>query len=256
MGALAMWSTLGGVGKGEVENAEAQRKTDMAQLESQRQMKLAEFEAQKAGERQQSQLGSEEKRTTQSLSAQKENVGTEQAGATGRTQLEIDERREANATTNRARIQVGAGHDAARRDAAATTKAGKSGWSTKVVKMQGFDPASHLPTENDTIALTHPSYGTFIQQGDKFVPQGTEPKSIRRAPVAAVNDLLTDPDKADDFVSAYHYLPMPYFKVLDAKGKLNMANNTDVNAAQDKEEGVDSTGRTAEEVADDNAPAQ
>lgn len=249
MGSLALWGALGGAGKGAVENADAERKVESAQMEGNRQMKLAQFEAEQASTRQQAGFTEENKSQAQALAAQKENIGTEQAGATGRTQLEINERQAANKYRSDTLKSIGAGHDAARRDAAGAAKEAKNGWSQKVLKVAGFDPQSHLPTTNDTVALTHPAYGTFIQAGDKFLQQGTDPKAVRRAPIPAVNDLLSDPNKADDFISAYHYLPAPFFKVLAGKGQLGAAssNGNDSNAASVNED--------ASERADDNIAA-
>lgn len=206
-------------------------------MESDRQMALAKLAQSGENQRQQASFSHEDVSQGQTfahedvsqgrtLAAQKENVATEQAGSTSRTKMEVDERQKANAARNSAIIQVGAGHDAARQGAADTAAKKKNGWSTKIVKQTGFDPTSHLPIQNDKVAVTHPAYGTFIQSGDKFLPQGTEPAGVKRAPVGDVNDLLTNPDHADAFLSAHQYLPASYFKVLDGKGQLNQAQDS------------------------------
>lgn len=235
MGSLAVWGGIGGAGKGEVENVEAQRKVEASQMETDRAMALAKLAQSGENQRQQAgfshedtsqaqQFGHEDVSQGRALTAQKENVAAEQTGSTGRTKMEVDERQKANAARNSAMITVGAGHDAARKDAADAAAKKKNGWSTKIVKQTGFDPTSHLPIQNDKVAVTHPAYGTFIQNGDKFLPQGTEPTSVKRAPVGDVNDLLTNPDHADAFLTAHAYLPASYFKVLDGKGQLNQAD--------------------------------
>lgn len=263
MGSLAIWGALGGLGKGEVEDADAQRKIDAQKMENDRASRLAAFAQAHEDARQDKALAHSDTDQDKSIAATQANLATSEAGSKERTQMEVTQRDSDSKTRSDAMIKIGAGHDAARTAAAAAAKNAKDGWSQKVLKMSGFDPASHMPTENDTVAVTHPAYGTFIQSGDKFVPQGTPPASISRAPIKAVNDLLVDPSKADDFVSAYHYLPAPYFKVIAAKGQMKMASEgPDVNAQQDAQDAAESSsdpaeaGRSPAQVAQDNLPAQ
>lgn len=255
MGSLAVWGGIGGAGAGMEENSQAQRKVDLANMEADRQMALAKFSQDNENARQTKQLTSEEGRTHEEVAGRTANVATEQSGLNARTQAEIGERGTAAANRSEALIKIGAGHDAARKAALEAAKNAKSGWSQKVIKQSGFDPKSHLPTETDSVAVTHPAYGTFIQSGDKFVPQGTPPASLKRARTDAVTDLLTNPDRADSFVEAYGYLPTSYFKVLAGKGQLNMASNDPIDTSPSSDDPAEA-GRTPAQIAQDNEPAE
>lgn len=263
MGGLAIWGAIGGAGKGEVEDADAQRKIDAQKMENDRASRLAQFAQAHEDARQDKALANTSADQQKALDAQKANIQTEQTGATGRTQLEVDQRNTDSKARTAGMITVGAGHDAARVAAAASAKAGKDGWSQKVLKMSGFDPQSHLPVETDQVAVTHPAYGTFIQSGDKFLPQGTSPASVSRAKIGDVNDLLANPDHADAFVSTHGYLPASYFKVIAGKGQMKMASDgPDVNAQQDALDASQDSddpaeaGRTPAQRVMDNMPAQ
>lgn len=265
MGSLAIWGAIGGAGKGEVEDAEADRKVEAQKMENDRASRLAGLAQAHEDARQDKALAHSDADQDKSIAATQANLATSEAGSKERTQMEVSQRDTDSKTRTQGMITVGAGHDAARTAAADKAKNAKDGWSQKVLKMSGFDKSSGtlLPTETDTVAVTHPAYGTFIQNGDKFLPQGTPAASVKRAPIADVNDLLANPDHADAFVSTHNYLPASYFKVIAGKGQMNMASSgSDVNAQQDAQDAADSNddpaeaGRTPAQRVQDNLPAQ
>lgn len=89
----------------------------------------------------------------------------------------------------------------------------KKRWTSKTIKGgSSMTPEGGLVEEPDKISIVDEQSGrAYTQQGRRFIPQGTDPSSIRTAPRDATTDLMNDPDLADAYIEAYGYLPAEFF---------------------------------------------
>lgn len=69
-----------------------------------------------------------------------------------------------------------------------------------------------IPTESQVNTIyDKETQNTYVQQGERFVLQGTNP---RPAPPAAIDALMQAPDMATDFIEKYGFLPARFVQTL------------------------------------------
>jgi len=236
MGMLEMAGAIGGIGRGIEKNVDYDRQKELMNLEEAREMRLRQFEAEQASKRQEAGFGHEEKMQSEQQGFAK---GQQEKGFTHEEKMqggEFGEREKLQKGTqtfesgekqkDRASREKIAGIAAN----AATNKARNSAlakrWESKVVKQTTMGP-DNVPTETEQLTLFDKSSGrAFIQQGNKFFPQGaprttktpgtgkgqpaTE-KPIRDAAQSEIQKLKQNPDQADNFLRTYGYLPYEFF---------------------------------------------
>jgi hypothetical protein len=135
------------------------------------------------------------------------------------------------------RHQATLAHDAEQGDAqrqnnlevAALQSSGRGGSrsAAEVEASERFEPrtstmtttgANGLPMESQVSTIyDKETRRTYIQQGNRFMPQGVEPSSIRPASAAAIDMLLKGEVTATDFLEQFNYLPARYVETLSSQ---------------------------------------
>lgn len=235
MGSLALAGAVAGAGKGLAEEAqftqETQAKADAAKaandMETQRQTALERMRNDNANQ-------IEDKRAGTQMAV----AGKQQEWHEADVKAEIGSKEKEGSNQRAFLGKQGEANRQNRKDIAtiraSASMAGKGGkapktWTFHNVAMQGSfskDPASGqtimIPGKQFSV-LQHRDGRQFVQVGDKFLPYDASkdeiPKadSVRRASSSEVDKLVQNPDQADNFLSTYHYLPMPWFQAAQQK---------------------------------------
>lgn len=206
MGKLAQWGALAGAAEGMEKNVEYARKESMSKLDEQREIRLKQLEDQMRTKQAERGYAHDEKIQGAKIDASKDIQSGDQTFKSAEAQLNRNfeagqQEKDLAAKKEIAGIQAGS---------KGTTAAYKR-WDAKTTT-QTRTGESGIPEQYDSVALFDKGTGrTYMQQGSRFLPQGTDPKAVRRAPREAIADLLSDPTKADAFIEAYSYLPIEFF---------------------------------------------
>lgn len=207
MGKLALWGAVGGAGKGMVENAEAQRKIDMAQIEEMREVRIRQLENEMATVRQrqsqefQAGEGEKDRGFKKEETAAERHFRESQAG-------EEREFKASEGSKDRASAERIAGM---RAEAAGGSKKGR--WDFSKVKETSMLEGG-MPGEFEIPMVRDKKTGRqYLQRGDRFMLPGDEPKSVRRAARSEVDKLMQNPGQADNFLNTYRYLPIEFFSM-------------------------------------------
>lgn len=214
MGGLAKWGAIAGGASGAQQNIEYARKKEMADLDEQRETRLKQLEDQMASQRQERGFQQQEK-----MQGMKGEQATKlQGGAQEFKSAEAEKQRQFEAVQTDKELE--AKKEVAGIQAGAKgSSAGLKRWEAKTTT-QTRTGQNGIPEQYDSVALFDKASGrTYIQQGSRFVPQGTDPKAVRRAPREAIADLLSNTSKADAFIEAYNYLPIEFFGALQGQSK-------------------------------------
>lgn len=210
MGLIAA-GALGGLGKGITENAEATRVAQAKELENAREQAIREYEAGQASQRQQTGFTHEESMAEKEKATRKELQSGQQTFESGQGEEERkfkggEGEKERAKDIKVAEIQANA------RASAGGSKRGR--WQSKSITTTTTTPDG-LPVQNSSLALFDAKTGrSYMQNGDRFFPQGVESKSVRRAARSEITKLLKSPDQADNFLHTYNYLPIEFFSVI------------------------------------------
>ena len=206
MGALATWGAVAGAANavGENKKLEQTRETDnIDEARAARILKLkAKYSVEAQGREQDFAAGEGEKTRNQASELQTSRLEA------GSRESELNRQEKAvRGMQDRESSEKIAGMKTA-----ASSSKGKKRWTPKTIK-GGSEISNGVIKENpDTVAITDENTGqTYTQQGRRFIPQGTPPENIRDAPRRAVADLIEKPERADQFVEAYGYLPAEFF---------------------------------------------
>jgi hypothetical protein len=246
MGIIATAGAIAGAGQGITEAGQQAQKVDlMKKMNELQQSREEAIERLRGGEQETLQAKGQqfEKEQTQT----KIGAASAAAGATRKFEHEENIAKEAAAqkrseTSKEARI--GAAKVTA--ESRVTAHGAPKIWEPVKLNQGGFDPTSHLPTNNQLqISYNHFTGRSYAQVGDKFIPwdastnkPATDPKAIKRAPVEDLQDLMQDPlgvipndpghpspnaglTKAEVFEAAHNYLPASWTSRANAAAAKN-----------------------------------
>jgi len=239
MGMLALAGAIGGVGKGIETNAAAARDAQNKQLEEAREMRIRQFEAEEAAKRQQAGFSHDETMQTKAFGHE----DTSQEKTFGQqTKLQDSQQKFTGGENQKTRAsnEKIAGIRAQAANARAKASAKGKRWESKVTKTTSIG-ANNMPIEQDVLSVFDKnSARTYLQEGDKFFPQGASKtikvkgpdgkiteQPIKNAARSQVELLLRNPDQADNFVRTYGYLPYEFFNGLDTSPEDAESTTTD-----------------------------
>lgn len=211
MGALAKWGAIAGGAEGVQTNIAETRKRETADLDEQRETRLKQLEDKMRTMREERGYEQEEKmqdiKGQQATDLQKAGQEYKESEAERQRQFEaVQQDKELESKEKIAGIKGGTAASAAYKR-----------WEAKTTT-QTRTAENGMPEQYDSVALFDKGSGrTYIQQGSRFIPQGTDPKAVRRAPREAIADLLSDPTKSDAFIEAYQYLPIEFFGAIQGQ---------------------------------------
>jgi hypothetical protein len=225
MGSLAFWGGVAGAAQGAqsaIQEKVAERKSEWDEA---RERRILELKDEMAKEHEASQQKHEVNITGMQVTGRAENTATETEAAAARQTSEQDYKRKEGETERdwKAR-QNQLDREAAEKRAgiAASAKKGGAGskrFTPKVVQ-DTRTGANNIPETFDKVVIVDQNSGrTFEQKGERYIPQGMSEGEIRRAPRAAIADLVKHPEDIDVFLHDYKYLPIEVFGQLTNQGQ-------------------------------------
>lgn len=213
MSKLALWGAVAGAAEGAEKNIENRRKSEEADLDEQREIRLKELEDRLRGGRE---AGNIKERGAQAEALQAKQQSFT-AGESEKTRSAKSEEERLSREHEAAQSELDRASEERMNDITAGSKGSGKRWEFKT-STQTRTGEGGIPEQYDVVSLSDKGSGrTFVQKGSRFIPQGTEPGSIRRAPRAAIADLLANTDQADAFLEAYNYLPIEFFGAVQAQ---------------------------------------
>jgi len=228
VGNLALWGAVGGLGKGIEKNADAERSQQAAAAQHEREMAIRKFEAEEAAKRQGTGITAQKEMQTQELGAREKLQSTE-IKAKQQSQSEEEKFKAGEGAKNRASAERIAGIRAE------ATKAGKGGtakgrWKLNTVKTDPYiDPNTNkIMPGGVQYVLGDTNRGIqFVQDQDRFLLPGADPKTTKRAAASEVQKLMDNPDQADNFMAAYKYLPAQFIAAQTSRANYSAAGTAD-----------------------------
>lgn len=245
MGKLAFWGGVAGAAKGWEAGIQAKAEQAKSEWDEARERRILDLKNQMEKESQQAAFGQQEKVVGMQIGSEEKIAGARTEAASALQTSEQDyKRREGETERDWKARQAELDRAAAERRAniAASAKSGAAGKPFTVTKMMDTrQGVGGIPEQYEKIVITDRSGTTYIQQGDRFVLQDPTgefvpravkkaneaqksrqgagaaklPSSARiRAPQSAVQDLLKDPTRADEFIQDFGYLPAAFLPVL------------------------------------------
>lgn len=216
MGKLAMWGAIGGAAEGVQKNIEQTNKEKMMDLDEARTMRILAITQKHQSTMQSTDITAREGMQQTDIDAEKErqkigiDAQRDQQGAGFEHDVDIQGSEQSFKRVENDKDRASAERIASTRADGSTGKSKR--WTSKVTTSTRPGP-NGIPEQFDSLVVfDNQDAVTYQQQGDKFVPQGTEPASIRRAPKSAIKNLMENQDTVDDFLEMYNYLPVQYLR--------------------------------------------
>lgn len=207
MGILAMAGALQGLGKGIQSEVADQRSTEKETRQEQKEIRLRQMEMDY-------QNSAEGKREAFQSSQQDKLFGQQKqlAEATQTRQEAV----EGQKTTSAEKI-ASEGNASRERIAGVRAKAAMAGkkfqsrWQFVSVPGAAQIVDGQITNKPASLILADKASGkAWSQKGDKFLPQGVDPASVKSPGKGAIDFLMQNPDAADEFVAKYNYLPSKF----------------------------------------------